>query len=136
MDAKDWYRMIIKHHEKTGEGSGNGLQFYRLHILFSRIASCVFCCNCLHRKLTVFRVRKRQLSKYIPHRSHHIDRKALIMDFRFGRVPVLPLPCEAFAYFSYLTTSVRHKTKVKIAILTEADTANKASCRCFSRLTY
>ena len=56
------------------------------------------------------------------------------MNFRFGRVPVLPLPCEAFAYFSYLTTSVRHKTKVKIAILTEAETANKASCRCFSRL--
>lgn len=73
MDAKDWYRMIIRHHENTEEGSGNGLEFYFLHILFSRIASCVFCCNCLHRKLTVFRVRKRQLSKYIPHRSHHIS---------------------------------------------------------------
>ena len=57
-----------------------------------------------------------------------IDRKAF--NFRFDRVPVLPLRGVRI-YFAYLTTSARHETKVKIAILTEAETANKASCRCF-----
>ena len=61
----------------------------------------------------MFRVRKEQFSKYIPHRSHHFcsadHRRAF--NFRFGRVPVRPLRGIPIFCLSYYLKKTQDKGK-------------------------